>query len=186
MATYERLVATAPELYAKNVAHYRALQERTVGISTPDPRVDTAFAWAKVGIDKGMAEQPAARHRAAGRLPDVRGKRAARVRVDVRARRAVDRARHHVRRRLRRHAHGLDFLRRFQRADGKIPHEISQSASLVPLVGRLRVPVGVRRRDPAVRDRARRSLERDRRPRVPRRVVGVDREGLAVLVGDRP
>ena len=106
MATYERLLASATPLYEKNVAHYRALQERTVGISTPDPRVDTAFAWAKVGMDKGMADQPAARHGAPGRLPDLGGKRAARVRVDVRARRVVDRARHHVRRRLRRHAHG--------------------------------------------------------------------------------
>ena len=106
MATYERLLASAPALYEKNVAHYRALAGAHGRRSPrPDPRLDTAFAWAKVGHRQGHGHQPAARHRAAGRLPDLGRERAARVRVDVRPRRAVDRARHHVLRRLRGHAH---------------------------------------------------------------------------------
>jgi glycogen debranching enzyme len=131
-ATYARLLANARGLYEKNVAHYRALLEETTNISTPDTRVNEAFQWAKVGIDKGFVENPllgrglVAGFRTAGESErpgfawffgrdalwtalaldsygDFEGTRAA-----------------------------LDFLKKFQRADGKIPHEISQSASLIP------------------------------------------------------
>ena len=36
-AAYDRLLASLPELYAANVAHYRRLSEQTVSIATPDP-----------------------------------------------------------------------------------------------------------------------------------------------------
>jgi glycogen debranching enzyme len=131
-ATYTRLLAGARALYEKNVAHYRALLEETTDVSTPDARVNEAFRWSKVGIDKAFVENPllgrglVAGFRTAGESErpgfawffgrdalwtafalnsygDLAGTRAA-----------------------------LDFLKKFQRADGKIPHEISQSASLVP------------------------------------------------------
>ena len=131
-ATYARLLGSARALYEKNVEHYRRLLAETTEVSTPDGRVDEAFAWAKVGIDKGFVENPllgrglVAGFRTAGESErpgfawffgrdalwtalalnsygDFAGVRAA-----------------------------LDFLKQYQRADGKIPHEISQSASLVP------------------------------------------------------
>jgi glycogen debranching enzyme len=131
-ATYARLLNTARELYERNVEHYRRLLAGTTEVSTPDARVNEAFRWAKVGIDKGFVENPllgtglVAGFRTAGESErpgfawffgrdalwtalavnsygDFAGTRAA-----------------------------LDFLKKFQRADGKIPHEISQSASLIP------------------------------------------------------
>jgi glycogen debranching enzyme len=131
MATYEKLLASATPLYEKNVAYYRALQERTVGISTPDPRVDTAFAWAKVGIDKGMATNPMlgtgllAGFRTSGESERpgfawMFGRDALWTSLAITS--SGDFAATRT---------ALEFLRRYQRADGKIPHEISQSASLV-------------------------------------------------------
>ena len=131
-ATYSRLLGAARELYEKNVEHYRRLLSETTEVWTPDERVNEAFAWAKVGIDKGFVENPllgrglVAGFRTAGESErpgfawffgrdalwtalaldtygDSEGVRTA-----------------------------LDFLKKYQRADGKIPHEISQSASLVP------------------------------------------------------
>ncbi len=55
---YDRLLATAPALYEKNVAHYKTLLEETLSVTTPDPRLDESFAWAKVGVDKGLATNP--------------------------------------------------------------------------------------------------------------------------------
>ncbi|HEX8188760.1 MAG TPA: GH116 family glycosyl hydrolase [Pyrinomonadaceae bacterium] len=131
-ATYARLLGSARALYEKNVEHYRRLLAETTAVETPDARVNEAYAWAKVGIDKGFVENPllgrglVAGFRTAGESErpgfawffgrdalwtalaldsygDFEGARAA-----------------------------LDFLKKYQRADGKIPHEISQSASLVP------------------------------------------------------
>src|SRR5205085_9822842 len=131
-ASYRRILNSARELYEKNVEHYRRLLEETTTVVTPDARVGEALQWAKVGIDKGVVENPqlgtglVAGFRTAGEserpgfawffgrdsmwtaLPlNSYGDFA-----DVRA--------------------ALDFLKKFQRADGKIPHEISQSASLIP------------------------------------------------------
>jgi glycogen debranching enzyme len=129
---YQRVLASVPSLYAKNVAYYRALQERTTEIDTPDDRLDTAFAWAKVGIDKGVATNPAM---GTGLLAGFRtsgeserpgfawffGRDAlwSALAIDAYGDFALTRT-------------ALDFLARYQREDGKIPHEISQSASLIP------------------------------------------------------
>ncbi len=132
LATYQRLVAEAPALYEKNVAHYRALQERTVGIRTPDPRVDTAYAWAKVGMDKGMATNPLlgtgllAGFRTSGESERpgfawMFGRDALWTSLGLTSEGDFAATRT-----------ALSFLRKYQRADGRIPHEISQSASLVP------------------------------------------------------
>jgi glycogen debranching enzyme len=131
-ADYQRVLASIPALYAKNVAYYRALQERTAEIDTPDDRLDAAFAWAKVGLDKGVATNP---QMGTGLLAGFRtsgeserpgfawffGRDAlwSALAVDSYGDFALTRA-------------ALDFLKKFQRADGKVPHEISQSAALIP------------------------------------------------------
>jgi glycogen debranching enzyme len=129
---YERVLGSIPALYARNVAYYRALQERTVEIDTPDDRLDRAFAWAKVGVDKGVATNP---QLGTGLLAGFRtsgeserpgfawffGRDAlwTALAVDSYGDFALTRT-------------ALDFLRKYQRADGKVPHEISQSAALIP------------------------------------------------------
>jgi len=64
-----------------------------------------------------------------------------------------------------RHGPALQFLASQQRADGKIPHEISQSATFVPWFTGYPLRVGERGRHAALRDRARRLLAGDRRSR---------------------
>ena len=52
----------------------------------------------------------------------------------------------------------LAFLAKYQREDGKIPHEISQSAALVPWFSEFPYAMGERRCDASLRHRPRRSL----------------------------
>ncbi len=130
--TYDRLLSSAAELYRSNVEYYRDLGAQTVSVKTPDSRLDDAFAWAKVGIDKGLVTNPLL---GTGLLAGFRtsgdserpgfawlfGRDALWTTLATTAYgdRAVTRL-------------ALDFLRSYQRGDGKIPHEISQSATLIP------------------------------------------------------
>ncbi|MFL6332337.1 MAG: amylo-alpha-1,6-glucosidase [Pyrinomonadaceae bacterium] len=131
-ATYARLLGSARSLYEKNVEHYRRLLAETTEVSTPDERVNEAYAWAKVGIDKGFVENPqlgrglVAGFRTAGESerPGFAwffGRDALWTALALDAYGDFEGVRT-----------ALDFLKKYQRADGKIPHEISQSAGLVP------------------------------------------------------
>lgn len=131
-ASWQRLLGSARALYEANVAHYRELLSRTASVITPDPRLDAAFAWARVGIDKGLVTNPLlgrgflAGYRTSGESERpgfawLFGRDALWTALattsygDASATRTA-----------------LEFLGAHQRADGKIPHEISQSASLIP------------------------------------------------------
>jgi glycogen debranching enzyme len=131
-AAYDRLLASASLLYARNVAHYEALRERTVQVTTPDPRLDESFAWAKIGIAKGMTTNPllgtglVAGFRTSGESERPgfgwffgRDALWTVLAIDSFGDFAAART-------------ALDFLGKHQRADGKIPHEVSQSATLIP------------------------------------------------------
>lgn len=131
-ATYRRLLADARALYAKNVTYYADLQKRTLDIDTPDDQLDTAFAWAKVGVDKGLATNPllgtglVAGFRTSGESERpgfawMFGRDALWTTLAIHSYGDFGAART-----------GLEFLRGLQREDGKIPHEVSQSASLIP------------------------------------------------------
>ena len=131
-ATYENVLRTALESYSTTVAHYRNVGERTTSVSTPVERLDTAFAWAKVGLDKGVVTNPllgtglVAGYRTSGESErpgfawffgrDSMWTSFASTAIgDFATVRSA-----------------LEFLEKYQRDDGKIPHEISQSASLIP------------------------------------------------------
>lgn len=134
-ATYDKLLRSVREQYETTAAHYERLLQETAHVLTPDPRLNEAFAWAKVGIDKGMATNPLL---GTGLLAGFRtsgeserpgfawffGRDALWTVLALNAEGdfASSRA-------------ALDFLRKYQRADGKIPHEVSQSASLVDWFG---------------------------------------------------
>jgi glycogen debranching enzyme len=119
-------------LHDRTIAHYRALAERTTRIDTPVDRLDTAFTWAKIGIDKGLVSNPmlgtglVAGYRTSGESErpgfawffgrDALWTVLASISIgDFEMVRTA-----------------LSFLQKYQRDDGKIPHEISQSASLIP------------------------------------------------------
>jgi len=131
-ATYQRVLTSTPALYERTVTHYERLLAETTSIDTPDQRLDEALGWAKVGIDKGVVASPllgtglVAGYRTSGE--------------SERPGFAWYFGRDSMWTALATTAYGdwqttrdaLEFLRKFQRADGKIPHEISQSASLLP------------------------------------------------------
>ncbi|HWT02806.1 MAG TPA: GH116 family glycosyl hydrolase [Pyrinomonadaceae bacterium] len=131
-AAYDRLLGSAQALYESNVAYYERLERETTGIRTPDERLDKAFSWAKVGVDKGIATNPLL---GTGLLAGFRtsgeserpgfawffGRDSMWTALALNSYGDFDSART-----------ALEFLKKFQRADGKIPHEISQSASLIP------------------------------------------------------
>lgn len=131
-ATYDKLLRSVREQYEKTAGHYERLLQNTARVVTPDPRLNEAFAWAKVGMDKGMAANPLL---GTGLLAGFRtsgeserpgfawffGRDALWTVLALNAEGDFASSRT-----------ALDFLRKFQRSDGKIPHEISQSASLLP------------------------------------------------------
>ena len=105
----------------------------TLSVATPDPRLNTAFAWAKVGIDKGLATNPllgtglVAGFRTSGdsERPGFAwffGRDALWTTLALDCRRRLRDAR----------GRRSTSCASYQRQDGKIPHEISQCASLVP------------------------------------------------------
>ena len=131
-AAYDRILASVPELYEKTADYYEAFDRTTLNIRTPDDRIDTAFRWAKIGIDKGLATNPTlgtgllAGFRTAGESerPGYAwffGRDALWTTLATTAEGSFETTKR-----------ALEFLRTYQRADGKIPHEISQSASLIP------------------------------------------------------
>lgn len=129
--TYDKVLASIPELYAKNVEHYKKLETDFVQIKTPDERLNRAFAWAKVGVDKGLATNPTL---GTGLLAGFRTSG-----ESERPGFAWFFGRDALWTSFATNSYGdfatsktaLEFLRKFQRADGKIPHEISQSADYV-------------------------------------------------------
>ncbi len=131
-AIYDRLLGSAQTLYDQAADHFDQLERETLEIRTPDAQLDAAFRWAKVGIDKGLATNPflgtgvVAGFRTSGdsERPGFAwffGRDAAWTTLATTAQGAFTTTRT-----------ALEFLRRFQRQDGKIPHEISQTATLMP------------------------------------------------------
>jgi mannosylglycerate hydrolase MGH1-like protein len=131
-AMYDRLLDSVPALYERNVRAYRALADRTTDLQVPDARVVDAFRWAKVGVEKGVATNPylgtglVAGFRTSGESERPgfawffgRDALWTALAIDAYGDFAATRT-------------ALAFLAKYQRADGKIPHEVSQSASLVP------------------------------------------------------
>src|SRR5204863_5754537 len=110
----------------------RRLLAETTSVVTPDERINEAFEWAKVGIDKGVVENPQlGRGLVAGFRTAGESERPGFAwffgRDSMWTALALDSYGD-----FRTTRDALDFLRKFQRADGKIPHEISQSAALIP------------------------------------------------------
>ncbi|MDQ4121056.1 MAG: GH116 family glycosyl hydrolase [Acidobacteriota bacterium] len=127
--TYEKLLSSNPELYQKSVAHYSKLEKETTRIKTPDEVLNRAFAWSKIGIDKGLATNP---QLGTGLLAGFRASG-----EGERPGFAWFFGRDALWTAFATNSYGdfsttktaLEFLRKYQRADGKIPHEISQSAA---------------------------------------------------------
>jgi hypothetical protein len=127
-ALFERLLASAEDYYDERVEHARWLYEELVSIDTPEDTLDLALEWAKVNLDESLVCNPdLGCGIVAGYGPSGRGRRpgfgwffggdASINTLGIVAVRHFELARQ-----------ALAFQARYQRGDGKMPHEVTQSA----------------------------------------------------------
>jgi glycogen debranching enzyme len=130
-ATYQRLLASSESMYRESAAHYRRLREEMTSIDSPDDRLDLAFEWGKVALDKGFVCNP---HLGCGLIAGL-GPSGTSERPGfgwffggdafinswaMTAYGDFDTVKQ-----------TLEFLRTRQRADGKMMHELSQGAGYI-------------------------------------------------------
>ena len=131
-AAYRRLLGSAPALYQQRRAHAERLLGETVSLETPDKKLDLAFAWAKVNLDEQTVCNPdLGCGLVAGWGPSGESLRPgfgwffggdAAINSLAMSLAGLNAG----------VEQGLRFLAKHQRADGKLPHEISQAAARIP------------------------------------------------------
>jgi glycogen debranching enzyme len=131
VAAYKRLISDPGKVAADAEAYYRAYLDRTVEVSIPDAMLQRAYDWARVSLVKGMVENPLlGRGLVAGYGPSKGAYRPGFAwffgRDAFWSSLALTAEGDHENART-----AIEFIAKFQREDGKIPHEISQSATLV-------------------------------------------------------
>ena len=129
--TYRHLINHYSDLLRESAEYYRKYLEKTVSLTLPDSQMQQAYDWARVSMLQGVVSNPylgtglVAGYRTSGEAqrPGFAwyfGRDTEWTSFALAAAGDFEHARQ-----------GLEFLSRYQRADGKIPHEISQTASLV-------------------------------------------------------
>ena len=128
---YAALLASPERLYRESAAHYKTLRDEMTSIESPDKRFDLAFEWGKVALDKGFVCNP---HLGCGLIAGL-GPSGTTERPGfgwyfggdtfinawaISAYGDLDTVRQ-----------SLEFLRKRQRADGKMMHELSQGAGFI-------------------------------------------------------
>jgi glycogen debranching enzyme len=129
--TYQHLTSAYSELLQESARYYRDYLQRTVSVAIPDPQLQQAYDWSRVSVVQGMVTNPflgtglVAGYRTSGesQRPGFAwffGRDSFWTSLALNAEGDDSNARA-----------ALDFISKFQRDDGKIPHEISQGASFV-------------------------------------------------------
>ncbi len=129
---YRRLSSDSNGLLRESAEFYRAYLGQTVNLELPDAQLQRAYDWSRISVVQGIVKNPylgtglVAGYRRSGesQRPGFAwffGRDALWTSLALDA--AGDSANTKT---------ALEFLSKYQREDGKIPHEISQSASLVP------------------------------------------------------
>jgi glycogen debranching enzyme len=129
--TYQHLTADYATLLQESAEYYRDYLQRTVSVELPDAQIQQAYDWARVSVLQGLVTNPTlgtglvAGYRTSGtsQRPGFawyfgRDSEWTSFALNAMGDFATTRA-------------ALDFIGKFQREDGKIPHEISQGASFV-------------------------------------------------------
>jgi glycogen debranching enzyme len=129
---YQHLLASYADLERESSDYYRAYLDKTVGLELPDPALQHAYDWARISTIQGVVNNPylgtglVAGYRTSGvsQRPGFawffgRDSEWTSFALNAEGDFATSRA-------------ALDFISKFQREDGRVPHEISQSTSLVP------------------------------------------------------
>jgi glycogen debranching enzyme len=129
---YDHLLSSYSELEHNTADYYRAYLDKTVSLELPDQSLQQAYDWARISTMQGLVTNPylgtglvaGYRTSGTGQRPGFawffgRDSEWTSFALNAEGDFASSRA-------------ALDFISKFQREDGKIPHEISQAASLVP------------------------------------------------------
>ena len=130
--TYAHLLASYPDLLSKSSDFYRGYLQHTVGLELPDAALQEAYDWARISMIQGLVNNPylgtglvaGYRTSGVGQRPGFAwffGRDSMWTSLALNAEGDYATART-----------ALDFISKYQRPDGKVPHEISQSAGLVP------------------------------------------------------
>jgi len=129
---YRRLLSSYAQSMRDSADYYRAYLDRTISLELPDPALQQAYDWARISTVQGLVTNP---FLGTGLVAGygVSG-------VGQRPGFGWFFGRDSLWTSLALNAEGdfattktaLEFISKFQRDDGKVPHEISQSASLVP------------------------------------------------------
>ncbi|MGA7378972.1 MAG: amylo-alpha-1,6-glucosidase [Candidatus Sulfotelmatobacter sp.] len=128
---YHHLANDYAQLLQGSAAYYRDYLDRTISLRLPDSQIETAYDWARVSMLQGLVQNPflgeglVAGFNTSGDndRPGFAwffGRDAEWTSLALDAEGDFSTARQ-----------ALDFLSKYQRADGKITHEISQSASFM-------------------------------------------------------
>ncbi len=131
-SNYQRLTASYGDLLRESAQYYSDYLDRTANLTLPDAELQQAFDWSRVSMIQGLATNPflgtglVAGYRTSG-TSQRPGFAWFFGRDSFWTSFALNSAGDFATTRT-----ALEFVGKFQREDGKIPHEISQGASLVP------------------------------------------------------
>ena len=129
---YQHLFDSAAAAIRESAEYYRAYLDKTVHLELPDPVLQQAYDWARISTIQGLVNNPylgtgvVAGYRTSGigQRPGFAwffGRDSCWTSFALNSEGDYATART-----------AIDFISKYQRADGKVPHEISQSAGLVP------------------------------------------------------
>ncbi len=129
--TYQHLTADYAQLLKNSAEYYQTYLEKTVSVKLPDAQIQQAYDWARVGMLQGVVTNPSlgtglvAGYRTSGesQRPGFAwffGRDSFWTSFALNASGDFSSSRM-----------ALEFISKYQRKDGKIPHEISQGASFV-------------------------------------------------------
>jgi glycogen debranching enzyme len=129
---YQHLSTSYSDLLRESADYYKAYLARTVTLELPDDSLQQAYDWARISTIQGLVNNP---YLGAGLVAGYRTSG-----TSQRPGFAWFFGRDSLWTSFALNAEGdysttrttLDFISKYQREDGKVPHEISQSASLVP------------------------------------------------------
>lgn len=130
--TFHRLASHSSDLLRESAEYYRDYLGRTVDLDLPDKQLQQAYDWSRISLVQGLVTNPTLgtglvagyKYSGDGQRPGFawyfgRDSMWSSLALSASGDFSTTRA-------------ALDFLGKYQRSDGKIPHEISQAADLVP------------------------------------------------------
>ena len=131
-SNYQQLAASYGDLLRASVRYYSDYLERTVNLTLPEAQLQQAYDWSRISVIQGLATNPfLGTGLVAGYRTSGTGQRPGFAwffgRDSFWTSFALTSAGDFATTRT-----ALEFVGKFQREDGKIPHEISQGASFVP------------------------------------------------------